>query len=344
MIFQCLSTRHRQITRNGDPCSDNYQGLTLRILVLVACLWAATSTLHAKIAFYSFQDGNYEIYTMDSDGNNPTRLTFNEAPDAAPTWSPKGQQIAFVSYRDDNKNGGERNTEIYVMDADGKNQRRLTHHPGLDGYPYWSPDGSQIAFESTRGAKEGERKLEIYVMNVDGSNVKQVTDVGFASRPRWSPNGEWILFEGGEIYAIRPDGTGLWQVSNPRFDAGMFLGGWSPNGKQVLYTEAVNFDPNHSFPFIATLAPNGRQEVISWKPVQVPRMPFHSAAFSADGKSILFSGKQNIYRFELLGKKLIQLTDNPDGADTAAQEWDSRLLVSPQGLTSTHWGEIKVTK
>ena len=145
-------------------------------------------------------------------------------------------------------------------------------------------------------------------MDADGSNVKQVTDVGFASRPRWSPDGEWILFERGQIYAIRPDGTGLWQVSNPRLNATMLLGGWSPDGRQVMYTEAVGLNINTSFPVIATLALNGRAEVISWKSVKVPQMPFHSAAFSADGKSILFSGEQNIYRFELIAKKLIQLT------------------------------------
>ena len=114
MIFQYLSTRHRQITRNGGPCSDNHQRLTLRISVFVACLWAATSPLHAKIVFYSHRDGNWEIYTMNSDGSNQTRLTFNEAADSAPAWSPNGRQIAFDSNRDGND-------EVYVMDADGKN-------------------------------------------------------------------------------------------------------------------------------------------------------------------------------------------------------------------------------
>ncbi len=308
----------------------------MRIVMLVVCLWAATSTLHAKIAFYSKRDGNAEIYTMNSDGSNQTRLTFNETSDSAPVWSPNGRQIAFHSYRD-----GEQKPEIYVMDTDGSNQRRLTHHPGIDGYAYWSPDGAQIAFNSTRDAKEGERKLEIYVMDTDGTNVKQVTDVGFASRPRWSPDGEWILFEAGQIYAIRPDGTGLWQVSNPRIDARMIAGGWSPDGRQVLYTEAVNLNADTSFPVIATLSPKGHQEVIHWKHIKVPRMFFHSAAFSADGKSILFSGKQNIYRFELIGHQLIQLTNNP-ADDTMPQEWDSSLSVPrQQSLLTLYWGRVK---
>ena len=317
----------------------------MRIIILVACLWGVTSPLWGKIAFYSKRHGNLEIYTMNADGTNQTRITSNNVDDWSPTWSPNGQQIAFSSDR-------EGNNEIHVMDADGTNQRNLTNHPARDGYSDWSPDGSQIAFESNRDAKKGKRKVEIYVMDADGGNVKQVTDVGFASRPHWSPDGEWILFEGHvkgkpgrQIYAIRPDGTDLWQISEPRDDTWMFAGGWSPDGKQVLYTEAVGLDITTSFPVIATLSPNGRQSVMRWKHIKVPRMPFETASFSADGRSILFSGKKddgwNIYRFEFSGHKLIQLTNNPD-EDTMPREWDSSLSVpsQPRLLWQT-WGRIK---
>lgn len=307
----------------------------MRIFMLVACLWAVTIPVESKITFYSHRDGNFEIYTMNSDGSNQTRLTSNAAADSSPVWSPNGRQIAFDTNRDGND-------EIYVMDADGKNQHRLTHNPGIDAYPNWSPDGAQIAFASIRNANKEKGNPEIYVMNADGSNLKQITDLGWATRPRWSPDGKWILFERGQIYAIRPDGTEMWQVSTPREKATMILGGWSPDGKRVLYTEAVGININTSFPVIATLAQNGRAEVISWKSVNVPPMPYHSASFSADGKAILFSGLRNIYRFDLISKQLIQLTHNlQERANTAPQEWDSRLPVSPRGLSPKHWGEIK---
>ena len=60
------------------------------------------------------------------------------------------------------------------MDADGSNQRKLTRHPALDGYPYWSPDGNQIAFCSTQNGGKNQ-ELNIFVMDADGSNVKQIT-------------------------------------------------------------------------------------------------------------------------------------------------------------------------
>lgn len=318
----------------------------MRMAMLVASFWLVTSPLWGKIAFYSTRDGNSEIYKMDSDGSDQTRLTFNAAKDNAPSWSPNGRQIAFHSSRhdDNDPHTAEENAEIYVMDADGGNQQRLTRYPGLDNYADWHPDGSQIAFTSTRNGT-----FNIFVIDADGSNVRQITDLDFASRPKWSPEGKRVAFEGyignqREIFVVNADGAGRFKVSKPRPDASMFLGGWSPNGKQILYKETVDFNLANSFPVIATLYPVGRRKVKTWDRVPVPRMPLHSVSFSADGKSILFTGKKdnqsNIYRFRLADHVLIQLTDTP-GSDIAAHEWNPLLPVSPQRLAPTRWGEIK---
>lgn len=321
----------------------------MRIVMLVASLWLVTNPLWGKIVFYSHRDGNEEIYTMDSDGSNPTQLTFNEARDKSPTWSPNGQQIAFHSYRDGN-------AEVYVMDADGSNQRNLTRHPENDYFPDWSPNGSQIVFNSKQNADENHR-LNIFVMDANGSNVKQITRVKFATNPQWSPDGKQILFEasidqGRQIYAIRPDGKGLWRVSQPKPNTGMLLGGWSPDGKKVLYVETVGFDSNKSFAVIATLHPGGRQQVVKREPLRLPRWDMTSETWSTDGESILFAGRNRavtfrkdgnnweIYRFRLRDGQLTQLTNHPQD-DLGPHEWDSRLPVTPQELAPTRWGEIK---
>ena len=327
----------------------------MRLSILVACFWLATSPLWGKIAFYSFRDGQTEIYTMNSDGANQTRLTFNGAGDAAPSWSPNGQQIVF----DSNRNG---NWEVYVMDADGSNQRRLTHHPGIDSYPDWSPDGSQIAFDSGRG--RGNATADIFVMDTNGGNVRQVTHMGFASRPKWSPNGKRILFEavtdsGREVYMVDADGRNLWKVSFPNPRAGMFARGWSPDGKRVLYTESIGHSINDSTFIIATLHPT-RREVINFERVPLPKIISGGAweahgkiisggAWGADGESILFTSRPtdgpknldwNIYRFHLIDRKLIQLTHHVK-KDSIGQEWNPNLSVSQQRLLPLFWGEMK---
>ena len=134
----------------------------------------AQSPQQAQIVFTSDRDGNREIYVMDTDGENPRRLTNNPAHDQDPSWSPDGKLIAFFSTRDGN-------SEIYVMDANGDNQRRLTKNPTLDGDPAWSPDGQGVAFVSIRDAND-----EIYVMDADGGNQHNLTNnPADDSRPDW---------------------------------------------------------------------------------------------------------------------------------------------------------------
>ena len=320
-------------------------------LVLVACFWLATSPLNGQIVWYSGRLGGHEVYIMNADGTNPTRVTEDPASAVWPALSPNGRQIAFHSDRG-SQLAPDRN--IWVIDVDGKNLRQLTFHPKGDRYPAWAPDGNQIAFTSDRESPEDKRqwpKTEIYVMDTDGGNVKRVTDLGFASRPRWSPDGEWILFEGivdqgRQIYAIRPDGTDMWMVSEPRPEAGMYLGGWSPDGKQVLYKGSIHGDVRHSFAIIVTLDPIGRSKVKKREEVPLPKIPgVTSVSFGADGKSILFAGQHfgswNIYRFRLDTHELIQLTDEFH-LDLAPRERNPRLSVPAQpGLLLQFWGQVK---
>src|SRR4029077_7283177 len=99
-----------------------------------------------KIAFMSNRDGgDIEIYVMNVDGSQQTRLTNAPGRDAHPSWSPDGKNIYFQSPRD----GGM--PQIYVMKADGSGQRRLTHNAGFTGVPLASPDGRRIVFMVNEG-------------------------------------------------------------------------------------------------------------------------------------------------------------------------------------------------
>ena len=168
----------------------------------------------------SDRDGDPEILVRAPDGRM-RQLTRNSVSDYGAVWSPDGARLAFV--RGSEEGGGD---DIWVMDADGRNQRRLTEPavtadgvPALDMAPAWSPDGRRIAFASTRDGAE----MKIYVMDADGGHQSRLSDSApFVTdhTPAFSPDGEHIVFasnrdsvENTEIYRMRADGSDVRDVS-----------------------------------------------------------------------------------------------------------------------------------
>lgn len=170
---------------------------------------------------------SFEIFTMNPDGSNQTRLTDNVWQDSLPDFAPDGT-IAFTTNRD-------ADFEVYDMNSDGSDQTRLTFSPGEDAHPIYSPDGSKIVFHSRRTGN-----LDIFVMDADGSNVVQVTDTPtFEFFPVWSPDGTKIAFNGNtinqdqfDVYTVNADGSDLFQVTDsPGFDGRCDWGVASPRTK-----------------------------------------------------------------------------------------------------------------
>jgi hypothetical protein len=149
--------------------------------------------------------------------------------------------IVFVSGRDWD---GERfDTEIYVMDADGSDQRRLTSSPGEDIDPVWSPDGRRVAFASARqqppSTPDDPYRWDIWVIDADGSNPRRVTFDGHASEPAWSPDGQSIAYvsqreDGSDIFVTGVDAFEPRNVSNTR-SASERNPAWSPDGQSIVF-------------------------------------------------------------------------------------------------------------
>ena len=136
---------------------------------------AAWSPDGRSIAFATDRDGNWEIYAVDADGSNPRNLTRNPLSDGNESgfaWSPDGRRIVFGTNRDRNRArpGGKVSTELWMMNADGSGQHRLTRTPESEGVLGWSPDGRQIAFVRFPSTP----RWAFFVMNADGSGVRQV--------------------------------------------------------------------------------------------------------------------------------------------------------------------------
>lgn len=186
------------------------------------------------------------IYTWEIGAPAAARVTNNtRSYDFMPAWSPDGTEIAFA--RGDyffNEDWTPYGIDIWVMNADGTNLRKLTNGVGWNLSPTWSPDGSMIAFESIRNSftdiwSEGD--YNIWVMYADGYNPWQLTnDPGWEINPDWSPDGSAVAFEAGvAVQVINIDGTNQRTLlSEPGYQ---FLDPtWSPDGSKIAATRAVS--------------------------------------------------------------------------------------------------------
>ncbi|MEP0061168.1 M28 family peptidase [Rhodopirellula bahusiensis] len=211
-------------------------------------------------------DPNYELYAADlsqiESGTTKglTPLTNAEGYDAEASYSPDGTLIVFASNRaaysreltEREREQFERDpafmNDLYIMDADGSNVKRLTSEPGYDGGPFFSPDGQRICWR--RFAPNGAT-AEIFTMKIDGSDVRRLTEIDAMSwAPFYHPSGEFLVFTTNkhgfanfELYLVRADGEGepVRLTTTEGFDG---LPVFLPNGEQLSWTTTRVVDSN----------------------------------------------------------------------------------------------------
>ena len=246
-----------RLTFDGSPNSYNRE--------------AAWSPDGNRVAF-SKSDGQWgaEIYVIDADGANATRLSPEGAYDAAPTWSPDGSRIAFENRRD-NQSGG----HIFVMNADGTNRVQLTNNRQPNFSPAWSPDGSRIAYVTYR-EPAGANGTDIFLMNADGTHREHLTSDGAGDLdPEWAPDGSHIVFErAGELLVVESNGTNLTRLTPPRSIYVSHAPDWSPDGTMIAFTRSILLyvdsygDPRTQVAMWALRVADGKTTKLS---LQVPR-------------------------------------------------------------------------
>ncbi len=200
-------------------------------------------------------DETMDIFSARRDGSNLRQLTDAPGYDAEGAYSPDGRLIVFCSLRDayptnrlsaDDLRRLEIDPswfgEIYLMNADGSNPRRLTHAPGYDGGPFFSADGRRIVW---RRFDEKGTTAEVYTMNLDGSDQRRLTSLGALSwAPYFHPSGDYVIFTSNllgfgnfELYIV--DALGRREpVRVTQTDGFDGLPVFSPDGTRLCWTSA----------------------------------------------------------------------------------------------------------
>jgi Tol biopolymer transport system component len=265
-----------------------------------------------SIAYQSREpaDRRWYVYVMDSNGSNRQRLIEGQSGFlSAPSWSPDGSQITFVSDRDGNP-------DVWVMNSDGSEAVNITNEDAKDHSPAWSPDGEWIAFASVRDSLY----WELYIMRPDGSDVQRLTWWEDASdlSPTWSPDGTRLAFaskrDGNwEIYTMDRDGSNLVRLTDDPADDDNPA--WSPDGSRIAFSSTRD-----GFAEIYVMP------VVGGQAVNVSNAPFsteHGPTWSPDGGRIAFysdrDGEWDIYVMASDGSDVVKLTG--DNSNDQVPAW-----------------------
>ncbi|MDW3196541.1 MAG: amidohydrolase family protein [Cytophagales bacterium] len=277
-----------------------------------------------KIAFQAYWDGNWHIYTVNTDGTGIKQMTSGEFDHREPHWSPDGTTLAFSSDR----NG---NYDIWTLQIVSEQMVPVTSADGNESGPSWSPDGKELAY-----VKEMDGNFELVKRSaISGASTSLYTASGKLTGASWSPDGNQLLInEHKDVTAtlkqVDAESQEVKTVSSEGEDVFPFRHSWMSDGS-LIYTASGN---------MYQLSAQGEKQTIPFSvkveldrtPYQRKKRDFDDAApqlakgivypsISPDGESVLFVALQDLWI--KTGPDLVQLTDD------AAVQW--LPIWSPDG-------------
>jgi len=274
-----------------------------------------------RVLFQSNRTGRWEIFVMNIDGSDLTKLTDRPGDNVTPVWSPDGELIAFAA-----SPGG--NSDVYVMKSDGSDLRRLTDQPGDDSHPHWSADGGRIMFNSARtspdiGGDWLSQWHEVFSMKRDGTDLHQHThQKTVCTYPSFSPDGTKIVYRkilntsgfawdlssrprNSEVFVAEADGSDEINLS----DSAAFDGWptWSPDGDRIVFASNRAGPANVGHLYIVNVDGTGLRQITSgpWSYVQ--------PAWSPDGSKIFAYQNQETTSFEFGDVVVVDVPDANTG-------------------------------
>jgi TolB protein len=284
-------------------------------LALPVCVSALGSGSSGRIGYLRPLGGNEppygHLFAVNIDGTGGVDLTPAGYTDVRSfAWSPDGRRVVFSAIQN-----GDLDPELFLMNAEGGDVRRLTDNHLPDSQPSWSPDSRSIAFTSIRTGL-----AQVYRMRTDGTGQKRLTAKAVAcDSPAWSPRGTLIAFHcstaSEKIWLMHPDGTHvhalLRQTRTMDVDPA-----WSPDGRLLAFARS-NPPPFWRPRGIWTIKPDGaglRQLLPNGA----------DPTFSRDGKAVAFvweqNGNQELYTASASGTGIAQITMTY-GVVEAAPDW-----------------------
>jgi Tol biopolymer transport system component len=260
-----------------------------------------------KLAFVSNRTGIFNVYLVNADGSGLQQLTRFRAGDLGrPSLSPDGEAVVF-----DRSKKPTAQSDIWVVRTDGRGLRNLTPDPEDDTTPAWSPDGTKIAFASSRSGA-----YDIFVMNPDGSAIEQLTDRGASdAEPAFSPDGTKLAFvecdtsfANCQLWTMNADGTGARRLTKTPVEDERPT--WSPDGTRIAFTRTQG---GNTDVYVITVASRREQRLTSGPADDL------QPSWSPDGTRIAFSsnraGPPSLYVMQADGTRVVRLTTPAKGQD-----------------------------
>jgi tol-pal system beta propeller repeat protein TolB len=269
-----------------------------------------------KIAFTSSTWGGYAICIMNPDGSGMHTVVYNSRRNFMISWSPDNRRISFNS-------ADEQGSNVYLINLDGSDEVQVTHSNIAIGGS-WSPDGQQIVFTHGGGG------YPVHIVNIDGTPVRVLPPLDSNDRPRWSTDGDRLLFwsarnsGSAQIYTMKVDGTDWVQLTNRGFNTAP---SWSPDGSRIVFVsdreyQRVPADPANPASLITGTPLQGVYQiyVMDADGSNVEKLTDYGDNFypswSPDGNYIAFARRvgqnQQIFVMRADGSNPVQLTFRGD--------------------------------